>query len=185
MRHTDCLCNRPLGLEWGEDVPRDIFLCELRFDFKFNGLTWSIVIDVCRVLRRTSRGYLWILCASGIARKRYRRLPIYMCFLPTCDGGTRINARVGEKAFQTSVTSDRPASFIAYGREGVTFTREYAQFVRARQRIQRGPRLLMTQSDRAVLFLIVVALRRRHLPAEMRDLVLGFLHMSDFPYISD
>lgn len=183
--HTDCLCNRPLGLEWGDDVPLGIFLCELRFHFKFNGLTWFIEIDVCKVLRRTRRGYLWILCAAGIARKRYRRLPIHMCFIPTCEGGTRINARLGDKAFQTSVSADPPASFVAYGRKGVTITPVYAQHVRARQPIVRGKRLLMTQSDRAVLLLIVMCLRRGHLPREMRDFVLGFLNMSDFAYISD
>lgn len=166
-----CPCVQPL------DAPMGLLLCVLRFHYKLNGLTWRIAVNVWRMRVRTNRGYLEGLCAAGVARKRYRRLPIRMSFVPTCDGGTRLSVQVGEKAIERWVTQDRPASFIAYGKQGVTIAPAYARYIRAKQPIVRGRPLLMTAHDRAVLCLILVCMRA--LPAEMRELVLSFFNMSD------
>lgn len=183
--HANCPCTAPLSLHFGDDVPPGMLLCEMRFEFHFNGLTWLVTVNVHKARMRTSRGPVWALSASGFARKRYRRLPIKMSFIPTCCHGTQMHAQIENKYGQIWLARERPASFITYGREGVTIAPAYAQYVRARQPIKRDKRLLMTRSDRAVLRLIVMCLRRGHLPREMCDFVLGFLNMSDFAYISD
>lgn len=176
---VDCPCTRPLGL----DVPLGLLLCVMRFHYKVNGLTWYIEVYVWRMRVRTNRGYLEGLRAAGVARKRYRRLPIHMSFIPTCEGGTRMNVQVGEKPIETWVTQDRPAFFVAHGKEGVTITPAYAKCIRAKQPILRGTPLLMTAHDRAVLCLILACLRA--LPIEMREFVLSFLNMSDLLYVAN
>ena len=183
--HAGCPCTAPLGLYFGDHVPPGMFLCEMRFQFKFNGLTWLVTVNVYKACVRTSRGTVWALGASGFARKRYRRLPIKMSFIPTCSDGTQMHAQIEKKHGQIWFASERPASFITYGKNGVTIAPVYAQYVRARQPIQRGKRLLMTQHDRSVLLMVFMCMQRSKpaLPVEMREFVISFLNMAHLLYV--
>jgi len=185
MAHpSDCACLAPLCTSWGV-VPPNMRLFIMHVGMKINGLMWELKLALSSQCILSAQGVQHTLYASdenSYALARNRREKVCAFIIPRCNGGSHMCIRVGCRRDLNLLLGEPPAVFLHRKR---TMTRDYAEYIRARQQIKRGVRLLLTQQDREALLSMLMCMcyskRLPALPSEIREIALSFLNMSDLP----
>lgn len=174
---SECPCQRPVPLEWGS-APAGTWLYEVELELKIHGLTWklNLVVRVLQVLSHKGiHDALYASPALSRARARKRECPVSMVIYPTCDGGSRISVGLGPRR-PIDLRSSMPP--LVYALQGnARLTSEYLKIARAGKPITRKVRKLLTAKDRQFLFCVIMCTVR--LPAELREIILSYLNLSD------